>query len=203
MKLFYSAASPFVRKCLVAADELGLRGRVELVPAAAHPVNRDQAVVAHNPLGKVPTLITDEGSVIYDSRVICDYLNALGDGRLCPRDGPQRFDVLVTQSLADGIMDAAVLARYETAVRPEPLRWNDWLEAQLAKVSSGIDTLETRAAAFDDRVDLGTISLACALGYLDYRFSSLGWRDRHPKGAAWFGRFATRPSMVATRPPAA
>jgi len=110
MKLFYAATSPFVRKCLVSAHELGLRDRLELLPAAAHPVNRDRTVVARNPLGKVPTLITEEGTALYDSRVICEYLNALGDGHLMPRQGPARWAVLVDQALADGIMDAAVLA---------------------------------------------------------------------------------------------
>jgi len=90
MKLFYSAASPYVRKCLVAAHELGLRERIELVPAAAHPVNRDRSVVAHNPLGKIPTLIPDEGAALYDSRVICEYLNAQGKGDLIPA-GPARW----------------------------------------------------------------------------------------------------------------
>ncbi len=203
MKIFYSAASPFVRKCLVAAEELGLRSRIDLIPAAAHPVNRDAAVVAHNPLGKIPTLITDDGAVLYDSRVICDYLNALGNGQLVPHDGPARWNVLVIQSLADGIMDASVLARYETAARPEPLRWSDWLEGQLAKVTSGLDALEAGVGAFGERVDLGTIAVGCALGYLDFRFASLGWRQTRPNTAAWFERFGARKSMVATRPPAA
>src|SRR5204863_7550506 len=88
MKLFYSPLSPYVRKCLVAARELGLHERIELVPAAAHPVNRDRNIVAHNPLGKVPTLVTDEGAVLYDSRVICEYLNAVGKGNLIPQPGP-------------------------------------------------------------------------------------------------------------------
>ncbi len=203
MKIFHAPASPFVRKCLVAADELGLRERIELVPAAAHPVNRDQSVVAHNPLGKIPTLITDEGMALHDSRVICEYLNAQGRGNLVPRDGPARWNVLVEQSLADGLMDAAVLARYETALRPEPLRWNDWLDGQLAKVGSALDALDARAAAFGDRVDLGTIAFACALGYLDFRFASLGWRNTRPNASAWFERFGARKSMVATRPPPA
>ena len=201
MKLFYAPASPFVRKCLVAAAELGLRDRIELVSAAAHPIKRDAALVAHNPLGKIPTLITDAGAALYDSRVICEYLNALGNGPLVP--DARRFEVLTEQSLADGIMDAAVLARYEMVARPEPLRWSDWVEGQLAKVGSGLDALEARVAAFRDRVDLGTIAFGCALGYLDFRFASLGWRDRHPNAAAWFERFGARPSMVTTRPPAA
>jgi len=201
LKLFYAPASPFVRKCLVAAAELGLRDRIELVSAAAHPIKRDAALVAHNPLGKIPTLITDAGAALYDSRVICEYLNALGNGPLVP--DARRFEVLTEQSLADGIMDAAVLARYEMVARPEPLRWSDWVEGQLAKVGSGLDALEARAAAFRARVDLGTLAFGCALGYLDFRFASLGWRDRHPNAAAWFERFGARPSMVTTRPPAA
>jgi glutathione S-transferase len=201
LKIFYSAASPFVRKCLVLADELGLSARLERVPAAAHPVNRDRTIIAHNPLGKVPTLITDEGTVLYDSRVICEYLDELAGGGMIPRRGPQRWRVLVEQSLADGIGDAAVLARYETALRPEALRWSDWAAGQLAKVACGLAELESRAVSFGDRVDVGTIAFACALGYLDYRFASLAWRDRHPNSAAWFEWFGGRDSMVATRPP--
>ena len=200
MKLFYAAPSPFVRKCLVVARELGMHERIELVAAAAHPVNRDRAVVAHNPLGKIPTLITDEGTALYDSRVICEYLNAAGNGKLIPQSGPARWSVLVEQSLADGIMDAAVLARYETVLRPEPLRWNDWIAGQLEKVTSGLAEIERRAAGFGDRVDLGTITAGCALGYLDFRYASLAWRGKCPNTSIWFERFGARASMVATRP---
>ena len=204
MKIFYSAASPYVRKCLVAAHELGLRERIELLPANAHPVNRDRTIVAHNPLGKVPTLIADDGAVLYDSRVICEYLNTLADdGDLLPSREDARWRVLVDQSLADGICDAAVLARYESALRPEALRWGDWLEGQLDKIACGLAVLETKAVDFGDRVDVGTIAFGCALGYLDYRFASLDWRDRHPNAAAWFEWFGGRDSMVATRPPPA
>jgi glutathione S-transferase len=208
MKLYYAATSPFVRKCLVSAHELGLRDRIELVTAAAHPVNRDRALVAQNPLGKIPTLITDDGTAHYDSRVICEYLNALGDGRLIPpagpgsMAGPSRWTVLGDQALADGVMDAAILTRYETAARPEELRWNDWIVGQLDKVHCGLAEIERRAAAFGNRVDVGTISMACALGYLDFRFASLAWRGQHAAASAWFERFAKRDSMAATRPPA-
>ncbi len=200
MKLYYAPASPFVRKCLVVAAELGLRDRIELVTAAAHPVNRDKNVVAHNPLGKIPTLITDDGSVLYDSRVICEYLNILGDGNLVPRAGEARWTVLSAQALADGVMDAAVLTRYETFARPEAFRWQDWITGQLEKVTSGLDALESRAADFGDRVNLGTIAFGCMLGYLDFRFASFGWRDGRPKASAWFEWFGARDSMVATRP---
>ena len=200
MKLRHAAASPFVRKCLVAAHELGLQARIELVPAAANPVKRDPTVVAHNPLGKIPTLITDEGLALYDSRVICEYLNACGDGHLLPREGPAHWRVLVDQALADGVMDAAVLARYETFLRPEPLRWKEWVAGQLEKVTSGFDALEVRATEYGDRVDLGTIAFACMIGYVDFRFADLGWRTTRPKATAWYARFAERPSMRATAP---
>jgi glutathione S-transferase len=203
MKLFHAAASPFVRKCLVSAHELGLRERLELVPAAAHPVNRDRAVVAHNPLGKIPTLITDSGTVLYDSRVICEYLNSLGDGHLIPGQGPLRWSVLVDQALADGLMDAAVLTRYENAARPEALRWAEWIAGQLDKVSCGLAELERRGGLAADRADIGTIAIGCALGYLDFRFASFGWREKYPNSALWFESFAKRESMQATRPPAA
>jgi glutathione S-transferase len=203
MKLFYAITSPFVRKCLVSAHELGLRDRIELLPAAAHPVNRDRTVVARNPLGKIPTLITEEGTALYDSRVICEYLNELGDGHLMPRQGPARWVVLVDQALADGIMDAAVLTRYETAVRPANLRWDDWVAGQLDKVTCGLDDIERRAGRLADRVDAGTIALGCALGYLDLRFATLAWRDRCPNAAVWFERFGGRDSMVSTQPPPA
>ena len=203
MKLFYSATSPFVRKCLVTAHELGLRERLDLVPAAAHPVSRDRSVVARNPLGKVPTLVTEDGTVLYDSRVICEYLNALGDGHLLPKQGPGRWAVLVDQALADGLMDAAVLTRYEDAVRPDSLRWNDWSAGQLDKVTCGLAEIEQRKDVLGDRVDAGTIALGCALGYLDFRFDSFGWRSKAARTAAWFEGFSKRSSMLATRPPAA
>jgi glutathione S-transferase len=202
MKLFHSPASPYVRKCLVAARELGLADRIEFLPAAAHPVNRDASIVAHNPLGKVPTLIADDGTVLFDSRVICEYLDATAGHRLFPPSGPARWNALVLQSLGDGIMDAAVLARYESNMRPEPLRWADWNAGQLAKVTSSLAEVERRAAGFGERVDIGTIAIACALGYLDLRFAPLGWRSGHPVATAWFARFAARESMTATQAPA-
>jgi glutathione S-transferase len=202
MKLFYSATSPFVRKCLVSAQELGLRSKIDLVPSSPHPVDRDRNVIASNPLGKIPTLIGDDGAVLYDSRVICDYLNTLGDGRLVPPHGPSRWGVYRDQALADGMMEAAVLVRYETFARPEPLRWKAWIDGQLEKVTSGLQDLENRAGSLVQRIDLGTIAVGCALGYLDLRFASLAWRDTRPQLAAWMARFSERESMIATRPPA-
>jgi len=200
MKIFYAAASPFVRKCLVVAHELGLRERLELVPATAHPINRSATIVAHNPLGKMPTLVIEDGTVLYDSPVICEYFNTLGNGQLIPSAGHARWRALVDQALADGIMDAAVLVRYEQAVRPESLRWPEWVTGQLQKVSSALAAIERQAATFGDRVDIGTIAMGCALGYLDLRFAALAWREQHPATAGWFERFSARESMNATRP---
>lgn len=202
MKLFHSPASPYVRKCMVVAHETGLAARIELLPSAAHPVNRDRSIVERNPLGKVPTLITDEGDALYDSRVICEYLDARAGARLFPAAGPARWRALTDQALGDGILDAALLVRYETAMRPEPLRWSDWSAGQLDKIHTGLARVEAQAEGLADRVDIGTITLGCVLGYLDLRFPQLAWREGHPRTAAWFEGFNARPSMQATVPKA-
>jgi glutathione S-transferase len=202
MKLYYSATSPFVRKVLVSACELGLREQIELVPAAVHPINRCRALIVHNSLGQVPTLVTDEGAVLYDSRVICEYLNELGEGHLVPEQASVRWAAYRDQALADGIMDAAILVRYETFARPESLRWKDWIDGQMDKVHCGLAELEQRASSLNQRIDAGTIAVGCALGYLDFRFASLAWRNAWPDTAAWFASFSVRESMMATRPPA-
>ena len=197
MKIFFSPTSPYVRKCMVSAHELGLVDRIELLPANAHPVQRDATIIASNPLGKVPTLITDDGTVLYDSRVICEYLDDLAGGTLFPRSGAARWAALSLQSLADGMLDAALLARYETAARPEALRWNDWLAGQLDKVATSLASLEGNTPRLHERIDIGTLSLGCALGYLDLRFADLSWRQRHPNVAHWAARLEKRPSMLA------
>lgn len=197
MKLFFSPTSPYVRKCMVTAHELGLVGRIELLAANAHPVQRDATIIASNPLGKVPTLIADDGRVLYDSRVICEYFDELGGGQLFPRSGAPRWAALTLQSLADGMLDAALLARYETALRPEALRWGDWVTGQLDKVATSMAALEAQAATLEGRVDIGTLSLGCALGYLDLRFADMNWRQRYPGVARWAAGFMQRPAMQA------
>jgi glutathione S-transferase len=202
MKIYHSPLSPYVRKCMVIAMELGLTGHIEIIPGAANPITRDQSIVAKNPLGKVPTLVTDDGLALYDSRVICEYLNDLGKGNFLPAAGPARWQILAEQSLGDGILDAALLARYEGAMRPEALRWTEWTNGQLEKVHSGLAMIEANAAKWGDAFDLGKITLACALGYLDFRFPSIDWRKQYPQAAAWFANFNARPSMQATIPKA-
>ena len=197
MKLYFSATSPYVRKCLVVAHELGVSERITLLPSNAHPVQRDATLVAQNPLGKVPTLVTDDGQVLYDSRVICEYLDTRFGGQLFPRDGAARWQALTLQSLADGMLDAALLARYEEAARPEALRWAEWSAGQLDKLHTSLAALEAAPAQLAGRVDIGTLALACALGYIDLRFDRLGWRGRYPQVATWAAGFMLRPSMAA------
>ncbi|WP_312438275.1 glutathione S-transferase [Achromobacter sp.] len=199
MKIFFSPASPFVRKCMVIAHELGLVDRLEKLPSAAGPVARDQTIIPSNPLGQVPTLITDEGQALFDSRVVCEYLNDLGGGTFFPA-GKARWAVLAEQAMADGMLGAALLARYETVLRPEALRWDGWVEGQLGKVRDGLALIEKNAAGLEGRLDIGTITIGCALGYLDFRFPDLDWRASHPAAAKWFESFSQRPSMQATKP---
>lgn len=202
MKIYYSPFSPYVRKVLVAAHELGVASRIEQLPSAAHPVNRDQTIIAHNPLGQVPTMLLEDGTALADSRVICEYLDDLAGGTLFPKSRPQRWRALADQSLGDGILAAALLSRYEVAVRPPEKLWQPWLDGQLDKVETSIAAIERAVPTLGERIDIGTISFACAFGYLDLRFPDFGWRSRHPRSAAWFAGFDARPSMRVTRHPA-
>ena len=199
MKLLYSPASPYVRKVRVLAIEAGLMDRIELAKVTITPVGPDAALCASNPIGKIPTLVLDDGGALYDSRVICEYLDGLHDkNRMFPEHGEARWTALRRQALADGILDAAVGTRYETFLRPEELRWAEWVEGQLQKVRRSLDALEVEALG--EGLDIGTISVACALGYLDFRYAQEGWRDSRPRLAAWYEGFSARASMSDTRP---
>lgn len=199
MKIYFSPASPYVRKCLVVAHELGIADQIEKLPSNAHTVNRDRVIIADNPLGQVPTFFTDEGAVIYDSRVICEYLNAKANGELFPADGALRWDVLTQQALADGMLGACLIARYEDVARPEPLRWADWRAAQLDKVTTGLAWMEAHLASLQT-IQIGSISLACLLGYLDFRFPDYAWHANAPQTAQWFAQMSERASFKATFP---
>ena len=200
MKLYYSQTSPFVRKCMVVANHLGLVDQIEKLLSAPHPVNRDRTILPSNPLGQVPTLVTDDGMVMFDSRVVCEYLDRLGNGSLFPADGARRWQVLTEQALADGILDAALLSRYEGSVRPENLRWKDWTAGQMDKITVGLEHFDRTVDVKAQRIDIGTVTLGCALGYLDFRFADLDWRSRCPNLAAWYEVFAALPAMQATKP---
>ncbi|MGH6896544.1 MAG: glutathione S-transferase [Geminicoccaceae bacterium] len=201
MRLHYNVASPYVRKVMAVAIETGLDDRLEPVTRMMTPVKPDADLVRDNPLGKIPCLVIDEGAVLYDSRVVCEYLDSRHDGpKMFPGAGPARWTALRRQAEGDGIMDAGVLTRYETFVRPEQHRWGDWIDGQKQKVRRALDALEAEAEAFGDTVDIGTITIGCALGYLDFRYPDEGWRESRPRLRAWFERFAARPSMARTAP---
>lgn len=201
MELYYASTSAYVRKVMVCAQLLGLAPEITLLASAAHPIERDARIAAFNPLAKVPALRTEQGLCLYDSRVICEYLNQRAAGQLLPVDGEARWLCLTRQALGDGLLDAALLARYETSARPLEKQWSAWRDAQLTKVAAALAAIEQQAEAFSRTPDdLGLIAIGCGLGYLDFRFAELNWRATHPRSAAWFALFDAHPAMAATRP---
>lgn len=205
MKLMYSQTSPFVRRVRAAASELGLAERLELEPINVAPLRENAAYAERvNPLRKIPALVLDDGrTVIVDSTLICQYLDDLaGGGRLIPRQGMDRWRVLSQQAIAQGMTDALVLARYETALRPEALRWSDWIKDQQDRFWSGIAWFERRAetALPAARIDISQLALACCLGYAEFRFAELDWSARAPQVNTWYRKIAQRPSLVRTDP---
>ncbi len=180
--------SPFGRKIRLAAMILGLMDRIEIV--RADTMDPDDSLRRENALGKIPTLILDDGSCLYDSRVICEWLDQLaGGGRLFP-SGDARFLALRLQALADGLIDAAIRQIYERRFRPEDKHHQPWLDYQREKVERALAFLETDLPAFDGAPHIGHVTLACALGYLDFRVDGL-WRDGHPNLVAWLDAFST------------
>lgn len=200
MKLHYSPASPYARKVLMCAVELGLREQLEVVPVAVSPTAPNAAVARHNPLMKVPTLERDNGAPLFDSAVICEYLDVLGKGALFPREGERRWEALRLQALADGVMDAALLLRYETFARPEPLRWREWIDGQRLKIAQALDYVDGQNRDPGQPLHIGDITIACALGYLDLRFADDKWLEGRPNLARWFDAIAKRESFRTTRP---
>jgi glutathione S-transferase len=197
MKLHYSPASPFARKCLAAAIARGIEGRIELVGTDPHASPPE--LLRDNPLSKIPALVTDDGMAIYDSPVICEYLNTLGEAAtLIPTSGTRAWiRVQVMQALADGIMDAAV-ARRMRAGKPLDETRAAFLDRQKAAIARGLAALE--AAPPEGLGDIGAIAAGCALGYLDFRFADEPWRAAHPKLAAWFEAASKLPPLARTVP---
>ncbi|WP_025131205.1 glutathione S-transferase N-terminal domain-containing protein [Pseudomonas sp. PH1b] len=204
MTLFHNPASPYVRKVMVLLHETGQLNRVALQASQLTPVNPDAALNHDNPLGKIPALRLDNGQVLYDSRVILDYLDQQHVGNpLIPREGPARWRRLTLAALADGVMDASVLIRYELALRAPEKHWEQWLEGQRDKIRRALAVLEAEAIAeLASHFDVAAISVACALAYLDFRHPDLDWRQDQPRLAAWYAEVSQRGSMLDTRPPA-
>jgi glutathione S-transferase len=212
MKLLYQTHSPYARKVLVAAYEMGLHERLTVVHHETSPTRRNEAVFALNPLGKVPVLMCDDGAVLFDSNVICEYLDGLHGGpKLIPPEPQRRFRALKLQALAQGIADSGIAARWESERRPAQLRWPTMHDAQIRKIAAACDFLERElgerefgylespdaGADADGRPDIGDIALATALSWIEFRgvYEFLSGR---PRLAAWYQALSARPSMRAT-----
>jgi len=202
MILRFSPSSPFVRKVRIAAAVLGLDNEITIERADTTDPNDSLRKI--NPLGKIPVLILEDGSAVYDSRVILDYLDErAGGGKIVPRQGPKRIAALCLQALCDGILDASILTVYEGRFRKPEVHEPKWLDLQAGKVSRALAVLEAAPPALDAGQalpDVGQITLACALGYRDFRFGG-SWRSEHPRLVAWLDSFAARvPAFAATKP---
>lgn len=200
MRLYNSPTTPFGRKVSVLLLEIGLADKVDVIAASGTPIAPGTMPVDRNPLGKIPALERDEGGVIYDSRVICRYLDDLtGAGLYGPT--PKLWEVLTLEATADGMLDAAVLMLYEVRLRPAEIHFPAWLEGQWAKIARGLDALETTwIDTLNGPLNMGQIAVGCMLVYLDFRHGARMWRAGHPKLAAWEAGFVLRAAMQATVP---
>ena len=204
MKLYYSANSPYARKARIIIHELGLGARVE---AVAITLPADAKFRAVNPLGKIPALVLDDGSVIYDSPVICEYLDEIGGGKFFPRatlfkEAQGRWRALTLQALGDGLADAVVRRHQEMRIS-EDKRSNEVVERQTKSIEASFAVLNRLALSFPAEPTIGELAVVSAIGYLDLRVPEDGWRNRYPNLARWLEAFSGRPSVAATKPPPA
>lgn len=203
MKLHHFPTSPYVRKVMVLLHETGQLDDVALITTTVAPNAPSDALTPSNPLSKIPALERDDGPALYDSRVICAFLDDRAQAGLYGTAGA-RWDTLTLEATADGIMDAAILMVYEGRLRPADKQWPDWVEAQWSKVDRAISALNARwMGHLNGSLDMGQIAVACALAYVDFRHADRDWRSENPDLATWFAAFESRPSMMATIPPAA
>jgi len=197
LTLHSQSHSPYARKTIVFAHEAGVADQLTIIDQETSPTHRNPDVFAVNPLGKVPVLITPEAGAIFDSLVICDYLDGLHDGRrLIPTEGSARWRALRLHAIAQGLCDAGIALRWETLRRPEHLRYPPLSEGQSAKLAESFDQLE-RDESFDELVHIGHIGLATALAWLEFR-NLPDFRTGRPRLTRWYEAFSVRPSMQAT-----
>ena len=201
MKLHWSPRSPFVRKVMVFAHEVGLAARIELIRTVVAMSQANRELLRVNPIGKIPTLITDEGEALFDSTVICEYLDSLHGGpRYFPQAPRERWRALRWHALGDNMLDNLILWRNEI-LRPKAQQSPELLAALEAKIRSSLAFLDTQAAPLGQTpIGIGHVGIATALGYLDFRFPGMAWRDEHPGIAAWYETFSQRPSIRNTLP---
>nr|WP_314075746.1 glutathione S-transferase N-terminal domain-containing protein [uncultured Roseococcus sp.] len=196
MKLTFSGASPYVRKALACAIARGIDGRLENLGLRTS----DPALAALNPLAKIPTLVTPEGIALYDSPVICEYLDSVGDApKLFPEAGSARWKALQLQALGDGIMDASQPRRREIGL-PQDEGRQEYIATQRSKVERALDQLEAEADQLGQLATIGEIAVACALGYLDFRYQNEPWRAGHPKLEVWYAKVVALPALARTMP---
>jgi glutathione S-transferase len=196
LKLCFSPTSPYVRKVMACAITRGIDERIERVTTNAN--GSPPEFVAINPLSKVPALVTDDGVALFDSPVICEYLDSIGDTLpMFPDRGAARWRALKFQAMGDGILDASVPRRGEM-MKPQDEGRIGWIARQKAAVDRTLDALETDPP--HQRVDIGSITVACALGYLDFRFAAEPWREGRRGLAAWYEAFAKNPGIALTAP---
>ena len=198
MQLRTSSTTPYGRKVMLVAHELKLVDKIEMIAPIRD--NWVQGIAPENPLGKVPSLTTADGMVLYDSIVICEYLNDMAQGKLFPASSPAKYRALRLHALADGLLEAAVAQRIETHMRPTNLQWADFLTLQRNKVQGSLKAAEQEVKHFSKVPTIGEFSLAAALGYIDFRFPTDNWHKDYAKLNAWYQEFSKRPSMLATIP---
>ena len=204
MKLSFSPASPFARKVRIAAIELGLIDKIEFIPATVAPGQPNEEYSRITPLKKLPVLILDNGDVILDSYVIVEYLDELaGGGKLIPASGPSRWKVKSDHSMLQAMLDSMLLCRYEKMVRPQGLQWQGWSDDHWNRAWSGMARFNEKADVLSRPLDIVQISLACVLGYADFRFADCGWRKAFPNLDAFNARMLSRPSIKVSVPPTA
>jgi len=198
MILRSAPASPFARKVRIAASLLGLASKIEVQAADAN--DAADTLRKQNPLGKLPVLVLDDGTALYDSRVILEYLDDVaGGGRIVPREAKARFAALTLQALCDGMCDASLLIVYEGRYRPADKAVQSWIDRQAEKVARGLAALEASPPKLTSTPDVGQIALACALGYRDLRFNGT-WRKEYPRLLAWHDQFAAQvPAFAETK----
>jgi len=200
MKLYTNPASPFARKVRIFLIETGMADHVETIGVAGHPTDTGTMPLAVNPLGKLPAVEREDGAALYDSRVICRYLDETSGHGLYPL-APRLWETLTLEATGDGIMDAAILMIYESRSRAQDKRDPAWVEAQWTKITRALDTIEARwMSHLAGPLDAGQISVGCALSYLDFRHGDRDWRTGRTSLANWHATFAERPSMAATAP---
>ena len=199
MKLFWSSRSPYVRKVMIVAHEKGLAGVLQTERVVVSPAKPNLAVMAHNPLSKIPTLILDDGSALYDSRVIAEYMDSVGTGSQLFPIGPSRISTLRRQALGDGMLDFLLPWLLER-IRPAEKQVSELFAASRLKLKTTLDHLEANEAVELARapLDIGHIAIGSALGYADFRYADEAWRKGRPRLADWHAGFAERPSFKAT-----